>query len=257
LPASNIVMLAGDHPSTAMVYNALRQHFRIQRVIIERAPSRRQLLLRRIKRLGMATVIGQILFKLVIVPYLDVQSKRRIKEIKKEFLLQDMKLDEAIITRVDSVNSEQTAVVLRKLNPDIVIVNGTRIIAEPILSCIRVPFVNMHTGITPLYRGVHGAYWALVEGKTTACGVTIHLVDLGIDTGKILRQAVITPTAQDNFVTYPLLQLSVGIPLLISSVADLLEGHMDGVAGQPGQSRLWSHPTAFEYLYNRIARGVK
>jgi methionyl-tRNA formyltransferase len=250
-------MLAGDHASTPIVYNALRQHFRIQRVIIERVPPRRQLLLRRIKRLGIGTVIGQILFKLVIVPYLDVQSKRRIKEIKDEFLLQDTKLDEAIITRVDSVNSEQTAEVLRKLNPDVVIVNGTRIIAEPILSCIRVPFINMHTGITPRYRGVHGAYWALVEGRSTACGVTVHLVDLGIDTGKILRQAVITPTARDNFVTYPLLQLSVGIPLLISSIADLLEGHMDGPTGQPGQSRLWSHPTAFEYLYNRIARGVK
>jgi methionyl-tRNA formyltransferase len=250
-------MLAGDHPSTAIVYNAVRQHFRIQRVIIESAPPRRQLLLRRIKRLGIPTVIGQILFKLVIVPYLDVQSKRRIKEIKDEFLLQDTKLDEAIITRVDSVNSDQTAEVLRKLNPDVVIVNGTRIITEPILNCIRVPFINMHAGITPRYRGVHGAYWALVERKTTECGVTIHLVDLGIDTGKILRQAVITPTARDNFVTYPLLQLSVGIPLLISSVADLLEGRMDGAAGQPGQSRLWSHPTAFEYLYNRIARGVK
>jgi methionyl-tRNA formyltransferase len=250
-------MLAGDHPSTAIVYNALQQRFRIQRVIIERAPSRRQLLLRRIKRLGIATVIGQILFKVVIVPYLDVQSKRRIKEIKGEFLLQDTKLDEAIITRVDSVNSEQTAEVLRKLNPDLVIVNGTRIIAEPILSCIRVPFINMHTGITPRYRGVHGAYWALVEGRTTACGVTIHLVDRGIDTGKILRQAVITPTALDNFVTYPFLQISAGIPLLISSVADLLEGHVSAGDGQPGQSRLWSHPTAFEYLYNRIARGVK
>src|SRR5258707_5810338 len=249
-------MLAGNHPSTAIVYNALR-HFRIQRVIIERAPPRRQLLLRRVKRLGIATVIGQILFRLVIVPYLDAQSKRRIKEIKDEFLLQNTKLDEAIITRVDSVNSEQTAEVLRKLNPDVVIVNGTRIIAESILSCIRAPFVNTHTGITPRYRGVHGAYWALVEGKITPCGVTIHLVDPGIDTGKILRQAVITPTDRDNFVTYPLLQLGVGIPLLISSVANLLAGHMDGPDGQPGQSRLWSHPTAFEYLYNRIARGVK
>ena len=257
MPASKVVMLAGDHASTPIVYNALRQHFRIQRVIIERVPPRRQLLLRRIKRLGIATVIGQILFKLVIVPYLNVQSKQRIKEIKGAFLLQDTKLDEAIITRVDSVNSEQTAELLRKLNPAVVIVNGTRIIAEPILSCIRAPFINMHTGITPRYRGVHGAYWALVEGKATACGVTVHLVDLGIDTGKILRQAVITPAVQDNFVTYPLLQLSAGIPLLISSVADLLEGHIDGAAGQPGQSKLWSHPTVFEYLYNRFARGVK
>ena len=41
----------------------------------------------------------------------------------------------------------------------------------------------MHAGITPQYRGVHGGYWAVVNNDPEHCGVTIHFVDKGIDTG--------------------------------------------------------------------------
>ena len=60
---------------------------------------------------------------------------------------------------------------------------------------------------------MHGGYWALVSGHPEACGVTVHLVDEGIDSGGILAQSVITPGPADCFVTYPLMQLGVGLPV--------------------------------------------
>jgi folate-dependent phosphoribosylglycinamide formyltransferase PurN len=257
LPDSKIVMLAGDHPSTLLVYNAARRRLAIQHVIIEDRVPMRQLLLRRIRKLGVFTVFGQILFKLLVEPYLRFRSRARIQEIKHEFGFDESEIGRAIVTRVDSVNSERTEALLRELDPDVVVVNGTRIISKRILTCIRAPFINMHAGITPLYRGAHGAYWALVERNRGACGVTVHLVDPGIDTGKILRQATIIPTSRDSFVTYPFLQLGAGIPILISAVADACNGHIECAPKQNGQSKLWSHPTAFGYLYHRIASGVK
>jgi hypothetical protein len=68
---------------------------------------------------------------------------------------------------------------------------------------------------------------------------------------------VISPTSRDNFATYPLLQLGAGIPLLVSAVADASDGHIQEEAERAGQSKLWSHPTAFSYVYHRIANGVK
>ena len=83
----------------------------------------------------------------------------------------------------------------------------------------------MHAGITPAYRGVHGGYWALAEGRTDLVGTTIHLVDEGIDTGGVIEQASFSPTEADTFVTYPYLHTAAGLPPLIEAVRGILRGH--------------------------------
>jgi folate-dependent phosphoribosylglycinamide formyltransferase PurN len=77
-------------------------------------------------------------------------------------------------------------------------------------------FINTYTGITPLYRDVHGGYWALFQNDKENCDVTVLLVDEGIDTGNIIYQFLIQPTKHDNFSTYPLLQLSEGCNWILS-----------------------------------------
>jgi methionyl-tRNA formyltransferase len=140
----------------------------------------------------------------------------------------------------------------------VVVVSGTRIIARDVLENVPARFVNLHAGITPAYRGVHGGYWALADGRPEACGVTIHLVDAGIDTGAVLAQAPIRPSLHDNFTTYPLLQLAAGLPLLVDVVRRLQSGEApQPIAAPPGPSRLHSHPTLWQYLYYRITRRVR
>jgi len=250
-------MLAGKGESTNIVYNYLCKTFEIDKVIIEYPRDRIQFLKKRVKRLGYVKVFGQILFYLISMPYLRISSKKRIIEIKKIYNLDDSHIEMSKIIDVPSANSDVTINILREINPDIVIVNGTRIISKKILNCIDAKFINMHAGITPLYRGVHGGYWSLVEGKIEACGVTVHFVDQGIDTGNIIEQAIIKPTKRDNFITYPLLQLGVGLPKLKTSIKKLLESSISTCADPEGESKLWSHPTLWEYLWYRIYKGVK
>jgi methionyl-tRNA formyltransferase len=114
----------------------------------------------------------------------------------------------------------------------------------------------MHAGITPKYRGVHGAYWAQVARDAQHAGVTIHLVDPGIDTGGILYQARITPEASDNYCTYPLLQIAAGRPLLLQAVSDALN-HQTQVLGSTLPSRLYFHPTLWQYVWFRLTRGAR
>jgi methionyl-tRNA formyltransferase len=118
-------------------------------------------------------------------------------------------------------------------------------------------FLNMHAGITPMYRGSHGGYWALVEGDRDSCGVTVHQVDTGVDTGPILGQARIMPNHGDNFVTYALLQQATGLPLLKKAIQDACEDCLVPLAPPPGTSRLFTHPTLSEYIYHRLRSGVK
>jgi methionyl-tRNA formyltransferase len=211
---------------------------------------------RRLVKLGVATVVGQAAFRALIVPALQRRSVDRSAEILRSASLRDAPIPPERVHRVPSVNDPGTAELLASLGPEVVVVNGTRIIARSVLDRCRVPFINMHAGITPAYRGVHGGYWALQQGQPDRCGVTVHRIDEGIDTGPVIAQATIAPTPADNFTTYQCLQWAVGVPLLVEAVGRALDGTLTTRPSE-GPSRLWSHPTAWQYLWHRWRRGVR
>jgi len=248
-------MLAGRDQSTTLMFNGIKDDFSISKIIIEKPVSKKILLRRRINKLGLAKVIGQVAFMIYINFWLKKITQGRIKEIKHNDL-NDQAIDESIITKVDSVNSEETKKLLIKHQPDVVIVHGTRIIKKDIIDSIDAPFINTHYGITPKYRGIHGGYWALTENDSENCGVTVHLVDIGIDTGDILYQGLINVCNKDNYITYPYLQMIVAIPLMKKAINDVAYNNLK-VCNNNLPSKLWSHPTFMEYIKYRILYGIK
>ncbi len=60
------------------------------------------------------------------------------------------------------------------------------IIKPPAIAAARVGWINMHPSYLPYNRGKHPYYWSIVEG--TPFGVTLHFIDAGVDTGRILWQ---------------------------------------------------------------------
>jgi folate-dependent phosphoribosylglycinamide formyltransferase PurN len=252
-----LVLLATPGEATNISFNALRAFFPPTAVVFERFVPRTQFLRSRAKRLGWGVVAGQLLFFATILPWLRKTSRRRSAQILRDFSLKDAPIPESEITHVDSINSARAILTLQALKPDIVFLCGTRILAPRVLEQVPATFINIHSGITPLYRGVHGGYWALARGEPQACGVTVHLVDKGIDSGGILAQSLIAPGPKDCFVTYPLLQLGVGLQLLPSVLARIASGEKWTLDPPPGRSALWSHPTLFQYANNFWRRRVK
>lgn len=253
-----IVLLCGRGVSSSIVYNKLSEKFNIEKVIIEEGVKRSVFLKRRIKKLGLFKVIGQMAFSLLIIPFLKKSSTDRIQEILNSYnadIKQDY-LNSPKTLMVESVNSIQCIETLKQINPDIVVVNGTRIISSDVLNCTNARFVNMHAGITPKYRGVHGAYWAFYNRDAENAGITIHLVDEGIDTGNIIYQKSIDITEKDNFVTYPIIQTCVGVEYEIKAIEDILSDNLKTIENDLPSS-LCTHPTFFQYMYARIFRNVK
>lgn len=251
-----ILLLGGRDESTRMVFNSLNKKFGIELAIIEAGESKKLFLKRRLKKHGIIKVFGQILFQLIVVKFLRMVSEGRRNELlaQENLDLTDIPADK--IKHVTSVNAESTIEMIKEINPDLIIVNGTRIISKKVLASVSCKFINMHSGITPKYRGVHGAYWSLVLNDLENCGITVHFVDAGIDTGNIIEQGRVVPTSKDNFTTYPLLQLSTGIILQQKAV----EGYFnDRIVPKKGtaESMLWVHPTIWAYFYYWIFRGVK
>jgi methionyl-tRNA formyltransferase len=238
-----------------MVANALRSAVPLRAVIVEQPMARWQLLRGRARRVGWPAVLGQLLFMLY-ARKLRFDSRQRVAQVLATGGLDPERPGGVEIVSVRSANDDGTVAILQHLAPRVVVVCGTRILSRRLLESVHATFINMHSGVTPKYRGVHGAYWALANGDAGNAGVTVHLVDAGIDTGGVLYQARIEPTARDNFETYPLLQLAAGIPLLIRAVGDALAGPVTELRTDL-PSKLYYHPTLWQYWRTRLCAGVK
>jgi methionyl-tRNA formyltransferase len=249
-----VVLLTCEGDVGALAARYLAGHLPGLAVMVERPAPRSQLLRRRIKRLGLVHVAGQLAF----MAFQRIQQKAsnpRIAEIIRAAGLDACRAEESETIRVPSVNSPKCIGHLQRLRPRAVLVVGTRIIARDVLRSIDAPFINYHAGITPKYRGVHGGYWATSEGDLDNFGVTVHLVDEGIDTGEVLYQARLAPTAKDNYSTYPFLQLAAALPLLQRAACDALAGTLR-TEKVDLPSHQWSHPTLWHYIKTGWRRGA-
>jgi folate-dependent phosphoribosylglycinamide formyltransferase PurN len=253
----DLVLLIDNNEQSRIIYHALANEFSIGAVVREGKVARSTFLKRRLRKLGWCTLLGQVVFATCIVPWLRREAAGREADILQEYGMDEGPIPEECMVDVASVNDDRTVALLRELSPRVVVVNGTRILEERLLNAVDAVFLNTHVGITPLYRGVHGGYWALVARDPEHCGVTIHQIDKGIDTGAIVAQALINPTSADNFSTYPLLQIANAIPLLRQAIRDAFDVNLETLPAPVGKSRLWSHPTAYQYLKHRITLGVR
>jgi phosphoribosylglycinamide formyltransferase-1 len=258
--SGRIVLLAGPGVPTNIVYHYLADRFPDVVVVMELPVSRVTLARRRARRLGWVTVLGQIAFITVGLPVLRHLSRARVTAIMTGAGLDGSDIPD--VRSVDSVNGPETRALLVELGPTVVVINGTRIIADSTLSAVPSPFINIHAGITPRYRGVHGGYWALAEGRPDLAGTTVHIVDTGIDTGGVLARAYFSPEPTDSIATYPYRHLADGLPLLAEQVGRVLKGEpvatlaAESVADE-GESQLRWHPTAWGYIWNRLRRHVR
>jgi len=251
-----VVMLICDGDSSRIIYHKIKADCNIICVIKEEPISNSILLKNRIKRLGFFKIFGQLLF-MVFNKFFKLISKIRIEEIKNKYNLSTNFIEHKNVLSVKSINGKEVEEILEKLNPDLVLINGTRIIKKNILSSINKPFINTHVGITPRYRGVHGGYWALANNDKAHCGVTVHLVDEGIDTGNILYQSLIEVSEEDNFNTYPYLQTVKAIDLLKKVLNDVKNTSLKTKKSIVSDSQLWYHPTFIEYVRNYFKYGAK
>lgn len=70
----------------------------------------------------------------------------------------------------------------------LVLAGYLRLLTPEIVRRYRDRIVNIHPADTRLHQGLHGYRWAFERGLASTW-VTVHLVDEGIDTGRILAQA--------------------------------------------------------------------
>ena len=209
---------------------------------------------RRLRRLGVVTVFGQLAFN-VLNKVIEKRSEQRRQKIIADAAVSSDEPAGCRIIDLVSVNSADCRQTLQSLAPDAVMVVGTRIIEKATLDCVDAPFINYHPGITPMYCGVHGGYWTMVNGDEENLGVTVHLVDEHVDTGDVLYQERVAMPPGNNIATYHDYLAVQALPLVVRAVEDAVNGTL-----KPRKtdlpSKQWYHPTLWSYLWTGMRRGV-
>ena len=78
-----------------------------------------------------------------------------------------------------------------KLNPDYLILAGyMKIIPQEIIQKFQNKIINIHPADTSLHQGLDGYKWAF-ENRLDFTKVTVHFVDEGLDTGKVIGKKVV------------------------------------------------------------------
>lgn len=88
----------------------------------------------------------------------------------------------------ESVKSSQLEEAIKNAGIDILILAQSGIIGKGLIEAPRIGVINAHPGILPYYRGIDCPLWAIHDNAFDKIGNTLHWVDSGIDTGRIISQ---------------------------------------------------------------------
>jgi phosphoribosylglycinamide formyltransferase-1 len=106
------------------------------------------------------------------------------------------------------------------LRPDLVVSAGfMRILSERITNKFKI--INSHPALLPLYPGAHAVRDALTAGATET-GTTIHWVDAGVDTGKVIAQERVEILPEDTEESLHERIKIVERGLIVATIAELL-----------------------------------
>ncbi len=94
------------------------------------------------------------------------------------------------VIHVASMRDEAVLEQLRSLAPDIVLVACfPMILSGPWLTLAKHMSLNVHPSVLPSYRGPTPLFWQFREGEHET-GVTLHMIEQGVDAGDIVAQSV-------------------------------------------------------------------
>jgi methionyl-tRNA formyltransferase len=125
--------------------------------------------------------------------------------------------------KVDSPNCKSALEFLKKNKPDIVLSIGSSIVKKPFLQIPKNGVFNVHMGILPEYRGIGVTEWPIIENtlKDIGLGVTLHLMESGVDTGPVLIKKYITLKKCENLAALESKYLKEMVNLMIMGVQKL------------------------------------
>ncbi|MBS0446969.1 MAG: polysaccharide deacetylase family protein [Proteobacteria bacterium] len=146
------------------------------------------------------------------------------------------------VEHVADIHAESTLARVRAFGADLGLSLAAPILRRSLFALPRLGTLNLHKGRLPDYRGMPPAFWELWNDEASV-GCSVHWVDDKLDTGAVVAR---TDVPRATYATLRGLQLrldEVGIELMGSAVAAVLDGRATAELQPAGSGRTYRKPT--------------
>ncbi len=140
------------------------------------------------------------------------------------------------IVQPGSIRTEEFYNLVKNINPDIIVVVAFgHILPENILESPRLATLNIHASLLPKYRGPAPIQWAIINCEKET-GVTLMLMDQGLDTGDILLDSKIEISPDDTAGSLHDRLSDLGANLLIRALESFENGDINAFPQDPSMA---------------------
>jgi methionyl-tRNA formyltransferase len=221
-----IVLITGDDLEHRYLSNRLSAELEVAAIVVDRGVPKGKV--KRLKQIWRRYSLPQLASRLVsaILRKVGAHARRHRERLVAIFGAEKCLqfADPELVHYVVGVNSAQTEKLVADLRPDLILVFGTAIVKDRILSKASVIALNMHTGISPFYRGCDCTFWPVHNGEPEMLGATVHECTQDIDGGKLFGTTRSDLAAEDCLSSIFARCVVAGSELYIETVKGIVDG---------------------------------
>jgi methionyl-tRNA formyltransferase len=235
---ASIVIVTGDDVEHRYVANRIAQRFPVAALLVTEQPRRQSL--RKALRSGWLKLADRVLLKFYRKLIQDDRTRAAdlLHVLGPEDCAEFLHVDKVL--HVGRPKEGKLLEVLQDLAPDYLIIYGTGIVPSPVLAQAKKLALNMHTGISPQYRGAHCAFWPIHNGEPEWVGATVHECTAEVDGGRIFATVRATLKRQDSLHRIFARAVLAGAQAYAEVLDRALNNRLEGQIQQSGVGREYS-----------------
>ena len=173
--------------------------------------------------------------------------------MKKEFMeiIEDLFIPVFFIKDINSFNCYN---LVNKLNPNLIVFEGSKIIRNEIFSIPMNGMLNVHLGVLPYLRGCSCMEWSIVNDYPL--GVTCHFLHKEVDSGPIINRYLLDYNGEDNYYQLRTKLLYLASHSMINGVKSILNG-FNNKSGYKVKKGKWYSPMRGNDIINQMQLKIK
>jgi len=154
--------------------------------------------------------IGSGISRFLSQPRAEIELNRKLARLSKRIYF------------VPDLHAENVLEAVRSLTPDLGLIYGSPILRPKLFEIPPLGTLGIHHGKVPEYRGKKTTFWAMYNGEETAW-VTIQKVNVGLDTGEIVKQGAVPIGRRSLPVVWNELE-ALGLDLYLEAIVEVKRG---------------------------------
>ncbi len=128
--------------------------------------------------------------------------------------------------RPGELNSRKTLDTIQGFDPDLIAVYGTGLLGKDLVERYGGRILNLHVGLPEYCRGSGCNFWPVHNGRMEFLGASVHLLERGIDTGRVLLSEKIDLDEDDDEQSLAGKTIILGTDLMVSAIAQWNKGQV-------------------------------